>query len=124
MIINFYKKILQQSGVNLEEKLNMSDSVSEGSVSDLDCSAITQDLDTENTYDSQTMQDVVGSSQQKQSNVDPDVQAVINAQILEQLEKIGKRLNKFESKECKKTVDKSKLKSSKPKDVKSRKAAK
>ena len=107
----------------------MSDSASEGSVSDLDCSAIIQDLDNKNTYDSQTMQDVAGSSQQKQSNAnvhksDPDVQAVINAQILDQLGKIGKCLDRIESKECKKTTDKSEVKSSKCKDVKSKKSSK
>ena len=84
----FLQKVLQQSCVNSKGKLNMSDSASEGSVSDLDCSAIIQDTDNENTYDSQTMQYVAGSSQQKQSNAnvqksDLHVQAVINAQILE-----------------------------------------
>ena len=111
----FLQKVLQQSGVNSEEKLNMSDSDSEGSVSDLDCSAIIQDLDNENTHDFQTLQDVAGSSQQKQSNAyvrksDPDVQAVINAQILEQLEKICECSDKIESKECKKASDQSKVK--------------
>ena len=67
----------------------MLDSASEGSVSDLDRSAIIKDLDNEeNTYASQTMQDVAGSSQQKQSNAnvyksDPDVQAIIAAHLLE-----------------------------------------
>ena len=68
----------------------MSDSASEASVSDLDCSAIIQDLHNEQIFDSQTMRDVADSSQQKQSSVnvqksDLDVQSVINAQILEQL---------------------------------------
>ena len=54
-------------------------------------------------------------------NLDPDVQVVINAQILEQLEKIGKCLDKIKNKEGNKTVDKSKVKSSKFKDVKSKK---
>ena len=65
----------------------MSDSASEASVSDLDCSAIVQDLHNEQIFDSR---DVADSSQQKQSSVnvqksDLDVQSVINAQILEQL---------------------------------------
>ena len=49
-----------------------------------------------------------------------DVQSAINIQILDQLSKIGKRLDKIESKEnqtCKKTSDKAKVKSSKSKSV-------
>ena len=46
------------------------------------------------------------------------MQAVINAQILEQLDRIGKRLDKIESKDCKKTADKTKIKKSKSKEQK------
>ena len=41
-----------------------------------------------------------------------DVQAVINSKILQQLETIGKRLDKIEGEKCKKTVDKAKIKNS------------
>ena len=52
------------------------------------------------------------------------MQAVINVQILEQLEKIGKRLDKIENKDSKKTADKSKVKRSKSKDIKPKKHSK
>ena len=42
-----------------------------------------------------------------------DVQGAINAQILSQLEKLGKRLEKIEQNNCKKTSDKTKIKSTK-----------
>ena len=47
------------------------------------------------------------------------VQSVINSQILEQLQQIGKRLDKIENDDCKKTLDKSKIKGGKA--VKSKK---
>ena len=83
----------------------MSDSDSDGSASDLNCSAIIQDSDNEDNLNTSSSQDA-GPSQQKQQHStvhksDPDVQAVINAQILEQLEQIGKRLDKIESKDNK-----------------------
>ena len=37
-----------------------------------------------------------------------DMQTMINAKILDQLEKIGHRLDKSENKSCKKPLDKSK----------------
>ena len=46
------------------------------------------------------------------------MQAVINAQILEQFDRIGKRLDKIESKDCQKTADKTKIKKSKSKEQK------
>ena len=122
----FLQQFLSQNCVNLEEKLNMSNSDSEGSVSDLNCSAIVKDLDTEENASVSNLKDAAGPSHQKQLQAtshksDPDVQAAINAQILEQLQKMGKRLDKIESKDSKKTADKSKVKGSKPKDVKSKK---
>ena len=107
----------------------MSDSDSEGSGSDLNCSDIVRDSDNEEHLNISNTQKGAGPSQQKQLHEtlhksDPDVQAVINAQILEQLHKIGKRLDRIESKDSKKTVDKSKVKSSKSKVTKSRKDSK
>ena len=43
---------------------------------------------------------------------DPDMQQAINARILDQLERIGQRLDKIENKAFKQTADKSKIKSS------------
>ena len=84
----FLQNIWSQNCVNFEENSKMSDSYSEGSVSDLNCSAIIQDSDNEDNLNASNSQDGAGPSQQKQlhSTVymsDPDVQAVINAQILE-----------------------------------------
>ena len=108
----FLQKFLSLNSVNFEEDLNMSDSDSEGSVSDLNCSGIMQDSDNEENANVSNLQEGAGPSQQKQLHasshtLDLDVQAVINAQILEQLEKIGKCLDKIESKDSKKTADKS-----------------
>ena len=46
-------------------------------------------------------------------SADFKVQSVINSQILQQLQQIGKRLDKIESNECKKTLGKTKIKSAK-----------
>ena len=54
-----------------------------------------------------------GASAQKVSTL--DVQGAINAQILSQLEKLGKRLEKIEQNNCRKTSDKTKIKSMKRK---------
>ena len=54
-----------------------------------------------------------GASTQKASTL--DVQGAINAQILSQLEKLGKRLEKIEQNNCRKTSDKTKIKSTKRK---------
>ena len=43
---------------------------------------------------------------------DPNMQTLINARILDQLDKIRQRLDKIENKTCKKSSDKSKIKSS------------
>ena len=85
-----------------------------------------RDSDNEEHSNISNSQEGAGPSQQKQLHEtlhksDPDVQAVINAQILEQLDKIGKRLDRIENKDSKKTTDKSKVKSSKSKDTKSKK---
>ena len=50
-----------------------------------------------------------------------DMQQLINARILDQLEKIGHRLDKIENKECKKTADKAKIKNSDNKGAKTKK---
>ena len=97
----------------------MSDS--DTSASDLNCSDLMQ-----NSFDSMTNVKSCsnGPSTSKSENdssvkdSDSDVQAAINAQILDQLNRIGKRLDKIENKDCKKTLDKTKIKSAKNKDKK------
>ena len=125
----FLQNILAQNCVDFDEQVNMSDSESEGSVSDLNCSDIVKDSDTEENTNVSVSQEGAGPSHKKHSNStphksDPDVQSVINAQILEQLQKIGKRLDKIESKDIKKSADKSKIKNSQKKDGKSKKHSK
>ena len=51
------------------------------------------------------------------------MQQLINARILEQLDKIGQRLDKIENKGCKKTADKAKVKNSASKVVKHNKTS-
>ena len=104
---------------------NMSDS--DASVSELDCSGLMNDSD-EGTSSPVSVKNSAGTSQTVTSdsslkNSDPDMQQLINARILDQLEKIGNRLDKIENKECKKTADKSKIKSSANKVVKTKKAS-
>ena len=88
---------------------NMLDS--EASVSELDCSGLMNNSD-ERTSSPVSMKNSAGTSQTATSdnpfkNSEPDMQQLINARILDQLEKKnGDRLNKIESKECKKTADK------------------
>ena len=106
----------------------MSDSESDGSSSDLNLSDIVQS-DTEENDTVSASQENPGTSYKKLSvatpnKSDPDVQTVINAQILEQLKRIGKRLDKIENKDSKTTADKSKVKSVKQKDCKSKKSGK
>ena len=124
----FLQKFLAQNTVDFSEQVNMSDSESDGSSSDLNLSDIVQS-DTEENDTVSASQENPGTSYKKLSvatpnKSDPDVQTVINAQILEQLERIGKRLDKIENKDSKKTADKSKVKSVKQKDCKSKKSGK
>ena len=49
------------------------------------------------------------------------MQTMINARILDQLDKIGQRLDKIENKTCKKSSNKSKIKSSVQKISKTKK---
>ena len=88
---------------------SMSDS--DVSVSDLDCSGLIND--SEEVSSPVTVNNSAGSSQTASNcnfdNSDPNMQQLINARILEQLDKIGQRLDRIENKECKKTADKSKI---------------
>ena len=108
----FLTDLLNQNSFISNSTANMSDSVHESSDSEVDYDALLQDSDNEtqstsakNNKESDTtcLDNMDISSQFK-------VQSVINTQILEQLQKIGKRLDKIENVECKKTSDKNKIK--------------
>ena len=62
----FLQKIRFQNCVNFEEISKMSDSDSEGSVSDLNSSGIIQESDNEDNLNASNSQDGAGPSQQKQ----------------------------------------------------------
>ena len=93
------------------------------SASDLNCSDLMQ-----NSFDSVTNVKTCSngpttskSDASSHKDSDSDVQAAINAQILDQLNRIGKRLDKIENKDCKKTLDKTKIKTVKNKHKTSKK---
>ena len=103
----FLQKLIDQNCVVSDGELNLLDSASEQSLSDLDCGNIMQDSENEDASTSKTMQNAAPSLPSKQSDgnlqkPDPNMQSVFNAEILEQLEKTDKRLDK------RKTSDKSK----------------
>ena len=109
----FLNDLLNPNSSLHNSSVNMSDSVQESSDSEVDYDALIQDSDNEtqstsvesvkNTSAAQSSDSVDISSQFK-------VQSVINSQILEQLQKICKRLEKIENADCKKTSDRSKIK--------------
>ena len=97
----------------------MSDSY-EASDSDIDCDALIQHSDEETQSTTAGVNNQ--SKQSRGSNLEPtdvvsdlQVQSVINSQILQQLQQIGKRLDKIEGDACKKTLDKAKIKKTKVK---------
>ena len=90
----------------------MSDSVHESSDSEVDYDALIRDSDSEK-------QSTSGKTSTSSHIVTSDItdissqfkaQSMINSKILEQLQKIGKRLDNIENVDCKKTSDKSKIK--------------
>ena len=112
----FLTDLLNQNSSLLNTSENMSDSVHESSDSEVDYDALIQDSDNETQSTSAKL------GKKHSDTLDSDsidiasqfkVQSVINSQILDQLQKIGKRLEKIENVECKKTSDKSKIKNSK-----------
>ena len=93
---------------------NMSDSDTSGS--ELNCSGLLNVSDEVVNTDANS-QNIVDNSHANGSNSSlershPDMQQAINARILDQLERIGQRLDKIENKHFKTTADKSKIKSS------------
>ena len=104
----------------------MSDSDTSGS--ELNCSALINASD-DDSYVSANIKNIAGTSQASgienpSRKSDPDMQTMINARILDQLDKIGQRLDKIENKTCKKSSDKSKIESSVQKTFKTKKADK
>ena len=103
----FIETVLKNKSIVSDIENSMSDS--DVSVSDLDCSGLIHD----SKEVSSPVNNLAGSSQTasnyKSDNLDPNIQQLINARILEQLDKIGQRLDRIENKECKKTADKSKI---------------
>ena len=111
----FLTELLQHDS-SLNDSVNMSDSVHESSDIEIDYDALINKSDDEtqstsaksgkNNHSAQSSDTMNFSSEFK-------VQSVINSQILEQLQKIGKRLDKIENGDCKKSSDKSKIKGEK-----------
>ena len=115
----FLKDLSHQKATSVSTEADMSDS-NDTSDCDIDCDALVQHSDEEIQSTS-----VGSNNQSKQSHglnfdsndvaSDLQVQSVINSQILQQLQQIGKRLDKIEGDACKKTSDKSKIKKTKVK---------
>ena len=102
---------------------SMSDSDVSGN--DLDCSGLMNGSD-EVASTPITDKNSAGTSKtvthvNSAKNSESDMQQLINARILDQLEKIGHRLDKIENKVCKKTSDKAKIKNSDNKGAKAKK---
>ena len=113
----FLNHLLNHKESSISESVDMSDS-HDSSDSDIDCEALVRDSD--NKSQSTSGQTVKTSNTGHTSKIassnfssDFEVQSVINSQILQQLQQIGKRLDKIENGDCKKTSDKSKIKSTK-----------
>ena len=114
-----FTDLLHHKATSLSTEANMSDSY-EASDSDIDCDALIQHSDEEIQSTSLGVNNQ--SKQSHGSNLEPtdvvsdlQVQSVINSQILQQLQQIGKRLDKIEGDACKKTSDKAKIKKTKVK---------
>ena len=90
--------------------LNLSDS-SHDSDDDHDLSNCVKPARSFQKFDKENTQSTSASTTVHQTRL--DVQGAINAQVLTQLEQLGKRLEKIEENSYKKTSDKSKVKSSK-----------
>ena len=117
----FLTDLLKHKAASISDSADMSDSQS--SDSDIDCDALVKNSDDEMQSTSGENVEKInpGHTSQIHSNdlaADLKVQSVINSQILQQLQQIGKRLDKIESGDCKKTSDKSKIKSKKSKQKK------
>ena len=114
----FLNDLLNRISSSLNGSASMSDYLQKSSDSDFDCDALINDSDNETQSTSVNGSKETGSSHTQQLNfadlrLDFKVQSVINSQILEQLQQIGKRLDKIENGDCKKTSDKTIIKGTK-----------
>ena len=89
------------------------------SESELDCSAVVgaSDSDDPSINASRTFDKYYSEKVPSTSTSDQTAQTMVNHKILEQLTSIGKRLDALEKSNCKKSVDKSKIKSKRAKVV-------
>ena len=102
-----WMSVSQQSKSNQEN-----DSYTDRSESDLNCSDVINQSDTEQTEE----KDNPGSTSSKEKSTDDCItQQMINAQILAQLTNISQRLEKIEKPKCKKTAGPTKIKNKKGK---------
>ena len=93
--------------------MSQQESQNSSSDSDLDCSAIVNETDSDDASNPvrafNRFEPEASTSSAQQNNVQ-DVQALVNHQILSQLSTISDRLTKLEGKQPKKTSDKQKIK--------------
>ena len=96
----FLTDLLNQNSSLLNSSANMSDSVHESSDSEVDYDALVQDSDNEKQSTSGKVNKDISdniSSDSMDISSHFKVLSVINSQILEQLQKTGKRLDKIEN---------------------------
>ena len=118
----FLTHLLNHTDSSVNNSMDMSDS-HESSDSEIDCEALVKHSDNEGQSGSGNAvkhHSKGHTSKNELSDLSSDlqVQSVINSQILQQLQHIGNRLDKIENGTCKKTSDKSKIKSTKSKTKK------
>ena len=111
----FLTDLLQQNSSSFNSTENMSDSMHESSDSEVDYDALIRDSDSkkQSTSGKTTTSSHIVTSDNMDISSQLKAQSLINSKILEQLQKIGKRLDNIENMDCKKTSDKSKIKGAK-----------
>ena len=121
----FLETVLKNNTTVSDIENSMSDSDISGS--DLDCSGLMdgsdQVLSTPVTDKNSAGTSKTVTHVNSDKNSESDMQQLINARILDQLEKIGHRLDKIENKECKKSTDKAKIKNSDNKGARAKKGS-
>ena len=118
----FLNHLLNHTDSSVHNSVEMSDS-HDSSDSDIDCETLVKHSDNESqSISGQTVTNHnkghASNNQVHDLSSDLQVQSVINSQILQQLQHIGNRLDKIENGGCKKTSDKTKIKSTKSKPKK------
>ena len=118
----FLNHLLNHTDSSVNDSVMMSDS-HDSSDSEIDCESLLKHSDNESQSGSGQSAKYSNQGQTSKHELtdltaDLKVQSVINSQILQQLQQIGKILDKIENGDCKKTSDKSKIKSTKSKTKK------